>query len=327
MNILIVRIGRMGDMVMILPAIQAIRERHPEATLYALTSRDGMRVLPFAGIDSEHMCDYRGQWWFRLAETLKVKRWVAAHHFDEIYCFEMKQRTVGWLPHSAQVLQSQASIQHYADRCLQLVLRQRTLALIPQPYLPLPVTQEDVVLRAYGVTPHTIVIGFHPTYSGFGKWGKQNQHKHRLWPESSFAALALQLTAHARQQGLDLKIVMSLLPDEQAFGQRLVARSQGSIVVLPGTPEFKAYLAYLQRLNVLVVSNTGVLHLAAALNTPVVALFSRHNPEDCGPYMAKGRYVVLRAEAMENPELGLEAISVDNVLSATLRLLKETSHG
>ena len=327
MNILIVRIGRMGDMVMILPAIQAIRERHPEATLYALTSRDGMRVLPLVGIDFEHLCEYRGQWWYRFSETLKVKRWFAAHHFDEIYCFEMKQRTVGWLPHSARVLQPHASMQHYAARCLQLVLRQPTLAPIPQSYLPLPVTQEDAALRAYGVTPHTIVVGFHPTYSGFGKWGKQGEHIHRLWPESSFAGLALQLTAHARQQGLDLKIVMSLLPHEQRLGQRLVARSQGSIVVLPGTPGFKGYLAYLQRLNVLVVSNTGVLHLAAALNTPVVALFSAHNPEDCGPYMAKGRYVVLRAEAMEHPKLGLEAISVDDVLSATLRLLKATSHG
>jgi hypothetical protein len=196
-----------------------------------------------------------------------------------------------------------------------------------QPYLSLPLTQEDAGLNAYGVTPSTLLVGFHPTYSGFGKWGKSAENKHRLWPETAYAELALQLTAHARQQGLDLKIVMSLLPHEQAFGQRLVAKSQGSIVVLPGILGFKAYLAYLQRLNVLVVANTGVLHLAAALNTPVVALFSAHNPEDCGPYMAKDRYVVLRAEAMEDPTLGLEAIPVNAVLSATLRLLKETSHG
>ena len=45
MKILVVRVGRAGDMVMITPALRALLRRYPHAEFHLLTSPDGRRVL------------------------------------------------------------------------------------------------------------------------------------------------------------------------------------------------------------------------------------------------------------------------------------------
>ena len=328
MNILIVRIGRMGDMVMVLPAIREIRRRYPRATLSAVTSSDGLRILPLVGIDVDHILVCRPSLRYRFSNALRVKRLIATSHFTHIFCFETKPRTVSWLPNWANVLPSQAKVQHYATRCLQLVTPTASSLLSEAPYQHVPVLAEEqsaleTMLLDYDITPTTLVVGLHPTYSGFGKRGREKEKIHRLWSADNFSKLALALHQYAVEQGVDIKIVMSLLQSEQAIAADIVHNSQGAVIVLPVSPSIQAYLAYLQRLNVLVVPNTGVMHLAAALQTPMVALFSGYAPEDCGPYVAKDRADVICAEDFEKPELGLQAIPVEQVLKSTLRMLKQ----
>jgi hypothetical protein len=60
------------------------------------------------------------------------------------------------------------------------------------------------------------------------------------------------------------------------------------------------------------------MHIAAAVGTPLVALFSHMSPRDCGPYVPAGNYTALRAEDTGHPELGLAAISPESVFSACL---------
>jgi ADP-heptose:LPS heptosyltransferase len=59
------------------------------------------------------------------------------------------------------------------------------------------------------------------------------------------------------------------------------------------------------------------MHVAAAVGTPVVALFSGWDPADCGPYAPPERVRVLRAEDTPHPERGLAAISADAVFAAS----------
>lgn len=319
MNILIVRIGRMGDMAMILPAIQALRQRYPHATLHALTSVDGARLLPLVGILPDNICVYSGRWYTRWWNEWRRRRWLAQRHFDQIYCFERKPRTLRCLPASAQIIQPQAAIQHYALRCLTMVSPVHDLAnqgpWIAVPKLP------DSLFAPYGITANTRLIGLHLGYSGYGRWIQHGEDKHRRWPVAYYSALTQRLTDYAKQHGIDLKIVFNVLPQEEALGRELIAKSHGQAISLPITSEFSGYLSYLKRLQVLVVANTGVLHLASALHTPAVCLFSNYDPEDCGPWVTEHRAVVLRAEHMPNPNLGLASIPVLDVFKAVISLL------
>ncbi|MCR9191419.1 MAG: glycosyltransferase family 9 protein [Gammaproteobacteria bacterium] len=326
MNILIVRIGRMGDMVMVLPAIQEIFQKFPGATVYALSSKDGLRLLPLAGIERQRICVCRNGIWHRLIDTLRIKRLMADVTFDRVFCFQSKKWVLSWLPKEAAILYPDQQLMHYASRCLQLVSPAADISFQKkQPYLTVAKDKQQrltEILETQGIIANTILVGLHPTYSGFDKWGRASEKRHRLWPASYFAALAKVLRAEAHKKKIDLKIVMNLLPREQKLGRYIVQLSQGSILLVPDFSDFQTYLAYLQRLNVLVVSNTGVMHLAAALATPLVALFSGMDPEDCGPYMHEKHCVVLRAEDTDAPENGLAAITVASVFDRVLGLTK-----
>ncbi|MBN1164353.1 MAG: hypothetical protein JXB45_07225, partial [Candidatus Krumholzibacteriota bacterium] len=62
--------------------------------------------------------------------------------------------------------------------------------------------------------------------------------------------------------------------------------------------------------------------VAAALGTPLVALFSGHTPDECGPFCPAERFVTLRAEDTGRAHKGLAAIDVDRVYQACLRQIE-----
>jgi len=323
MKILIIRVGRLGDMVMILPALKALMRRHPDATFHAITSIDGIRLLKTAGIEEKNLLVYRRGVLYRFIDEYKVKRYIADESFDQVYCFELKDRMVSWLPSGANVITRQKLQEHYAQRCLKLV-NPNAKQLHQENYLSVNAQKRDALtkqLRMQGIEENTILIGFHPTFSCFGKFGKKEKHLHRMWPWENFSRLAILLAEYASKNGINLNVVMDLLPHERKLGLNIQGASQGAAILLPTQLDFQRYLCFIQRLDALIVPDTGIMHLAAALGTPVVALFSGTHPDDCGPYMPKDKCRVLRAEATTMPQLGLAAISVEQVFESTIQLL------
>jgi ADP-heptose:LPS heptosyltransferase len=176
---------------------------------------------------------------------------------------------------------------------------------------------------AQGVDPDARLVGLHPTFSGDGKsWFRDSRGElHRKWPEGSFAALAKQLVERSRTQGIKLAVLIDALPEEREFGESIVARSDGAITLLSAPPDFQRYKGLLSLLDVMVTPNTGPMHIAAALGTPLVALFSGWDPLDCGPVMDPDSYHVLRAEDTACPEKGLSAIEPSTAADAVWDLL------
>ena len=118
MNILLLRIGRLGDIVMILPALNEIIRLHPDAKIYAITSADGLRLLKAVGLPEKNILLYRNNIIYRLLDIPKIRRFIAQHNFDHVFCFESKKRTVSWLPSNATIMKNQITQEHYAIRCL-----------------------------------------------------------------------------------------------------------------------------------------------------------------------------------------------------------------
>lgn len=329
MKILVVRVGRAGDMVMITAALTAIVKKYPNSEITILTSPDGQRVLNHfhPQINNIWVLDRKKIFPFR--QRSKVKKAIQQSEFQHIYCFETKDsfKKLFQASNAQQYILKDIydSKINFAERCLHLVDTSFSKLNYPV-YLPLTAEAEkrsNELLQSVGVTESTFIIGLHPSFSGlskgFGRKGKFFIHK--AWPESHWGKLAEYFYQYAQQQNIDIKIIVDLLPDEKALGERIVATSNNTINLLVPKPNFERYKATLSRMNLLIAPDTGPAHIAAAVGTNLVELFSGHNPEDCAPYTQDKNLVILRAEDYPKYKLGLEAISAEDVFQASKKFL------
>jgi heptosyltransferase-3 len=100
----------------------------------------------------------------------------------------------------------------------------------------------------------------------------------RRWHPERFAAAIVEITG---ETGLDVVLVGG--PDEQKIAERIVARTAPSVVNLVGQLSLERLLAVLKQARLFLGNESGPMHMAAAVGTPVVGLFGSTNPSRWGP--------------------------------------------
>lgn len=322
---LVVRVGRMGDVVMVTPALRMLLAGRPDDEVQVLTTGEGRRALK--GFDPRvtrfHL--HTRRWIDGLRDRGRLLAELRAQDFDRVYLFETHdhwRKLAGSLGAEVFGLDDPPRSAHYAARCLDVV-EPTVQRLVSRGPIELPVTAAgraaaDTYLAAHGLGPADRLVGLHATFSesGRGLFASGRGRKHREWPLEACAALAHGLVRRGRERGVPVRPVLDVLPDERKTAEAFRAQAGDAVTVLSGEPDFERYKALLARLAVLVTPNTGPMHVAAAVGTPVVALFSGWSPEDCGPFVPAGRATVLRAEDTPEPDQGLAAIHPDRVLAA-----------
>tara|TARA_B100000959_G_C14925589_1_gene601376 strand:- start:1205 stop:1600 length:396 start_codon:yes stop_codon:yes gene_type:complete len=73
---------------------------------------------------------------------------------------------------------------------------------------------------------------------------------------------------------------------DRAMGERLGRENR--VLDLTGRTTIPEMIEWLRVCSVVITNDTGPMHIAAAVNTPVVALFGPTNPQFTGPYRARG---------------------------------------
>lgn len=324
-RILAVRVGRGGDLVMITPALRMLLDGLPGATVHLLTSAEGPRIL--RGFDPRlarfHV--YHRRFPGALFLRPRLRATLRREGYERIYLFEShphyRKLVEGVAPevHAFGVIPQE---RHYCDRCLDVV--EPTLPR-PQPrgWISLPVTGAARAaaagyLAAHGVADGERLVGLHLTFSesARGLFAGRRGLKNRVWPDAAAADLARRLVALGRSQGRPIRPVVDILPHERGLLAGFLERAGDAVTVLSGPPDFERYKAVLARLALLVTPNTGPMHVAAAVGTPVVALFSGWSPAECGPFVPPGCARTLRAEDTAEPGRGLAAIPAAAVFEA-----------
>ncbi|MBM4300431.1 MAG: lipopolysaccharide heptosyltransferase II [Deltaproteobacteria bacterium] len=107
----------------------------------------------------------------------------------------------------------------------------------------------------------------------------------KLWPPASWASLSEWLHG----QGFQVAVTGSAADRELAAG--LVRQSQAPLLNLAGATSLAQLAAILRKTRLAVTTDTGAMHLAAALGTPVAALFGPTAPWRTGPF-GSGHQVV-----------------------------------
>jgi lipopolysaccharide heptosyltransferase I len=169
-----------------------------------------------------------------------------------------------------------AAVRHRVDRGLAVVsvVAGRPLAFVGggmAPELegtePLAWTRAALAQHGLGSRPF---VALHPGTSRFGAF--------KRWPAARFAALADRVATTT-----GAVVVVTGGPGEEALVDEVRARSATGPTALV-TPSLATLAAVLRRARVLVAADTGPLHLAAAVGTPVVGLCGPKAASIYGPY-------------------------------------------
>lgn len=159
------------------------------------------------------------------------------------------------------------------------------------------------------------MVVLHPGVSSFGAF--------KQWPREGFAEVAGRLARRKR-----LTVVVTWGPGERLLAEDVVQLSGGAALLGP-EPRGLRELAYLLKRCVLFVGgDTGPLHIAAAMGTPVVGLYGPKDPAVYGP--VGDRHVIVRKELECSPcrlrscphARCMSLITADEVYDACRRLLR-----
>ena len=146
----------------------------------------------------------------------------------------------------------------------------------------------------------------------------------KCWPVARYGALAKEF----KRSGL--VTIANVGPGEEVLARELEAASDGAAKAI--SCSIAQLIALTRRARLFVGGDTGPVHLAAAQNIPVVAIYGPTNPVRNGPYGTngpnQGRIAVLRNRESQTsharrsaPESGLLQITVQEVFSAASKLL------
>ena len=317
-RILVLRLERIGDLLMSQPALHAIRRRAPQAAVdLVVGSWNEALARHVDGIDAVEVMD--APWLARDAggagwpALLRQARTWRARRYDLAINLEGDIRS--------NVLMSRAGARWRAG-----------FGMAGGG----PLLDDNVI---FDPASHTAVNGVRLVAAAFGEapagacWPVEGREEAAKLPRAAFV---IPEAAHA-EAGRLLSARSSLTPGRPLVGLHVGAgravkewpvsrlaevggwavRERGAVIVLTGSPADRAaaedlrralpddatvvdttgsadllqLAAVLSRLSLFITPDTGPMHLAAAVGTPLVALFGPSSPERWGPLSSRSRVV------------------------------------
>ena len=326
-NILVIDFGQLGDVVLSLPALGAIRMRFPLARITVAVGKPGADVIALSGSADETLVVDRvalrdGFTPVSLFRVFKLVKEVRAKKFDFVIDLHSLSETnlLGFLSGAPKRLYSRRPgrsldylanfkprppvetdhrTRHLIDRYLDVL---GPLDIKDAERLPSLKTRtvdaaalERILVKAKADSG-TPLVGLFP---GAG-------HPSRRWPLEQFASLADFLIRNDQ-----VRVLVFLGPEERDFIKDIRQQFPPSVVILDQLtiPQLAAAQA---RLAAFVSNDTGPMHIASAVGTPVVLLLDKRAPES---YLPQGD----RHRVIYNNVIG--DITVDEVYAATRSIL------
>jgi len=337
MRILLIRLGALGDIVHAIPVAAALRRAFPEAQIDWLVGARYRELLDLVPVLDERIVVQDRYGPSLLAAVVELRR----ARYDVALDLQ-------GLIKSAAIARSSGAVRvvGFVTRYLREPLARLCYTEMCDPGgegLFDPRDTRHVVefnltmLKALGVENgpakfpithvESDVAGFVRTAAG-GRYALLNPGAawpNKRWPPDRFAAVASGLESRC-----GLRSVVLWGPGERDLGEEVAARAKGAAIVSPPT-SIRDLVAIARGAAVMVSGDTGPMHIAAAVGTPVVGIYGPTRPERNGPWGPEDM-VVSRATTCECHHLRscrrqtmcLLEIGADEVLAAAeLRLARE----
>lgn len=373
-RILVIRLDRLGDVILSTPVLQVLRRQFPHAFI-AMMVRPACRDAVLGNPSLNEVILYEKEGIHRsLRGTLRFARQVRRYNFDTALVLHPSNRS-HWIPWLARIPvrigyrrkcgwllthrlphRKQEGNQHEAAYTLELlavfgiipppvsVRHGRTVTSeataevassdqtgggitppAPQPFMPLhaeAVHRVEALLSEASIQPAQRLVAIHPSASCISK----------RWMPERFARVADRLIG---EQGVRICLVAG--EADARYANQVAALMEHPSLNVAGRLSVGELAALLQRCRLLISNDSGPVHVAAAVGTPVVDIFGRNqrglSPQRWGPLGAG--HVILHKEVgcvtclAHNCDIGflcLTSLSVEEVYAAATRLLTQRPH-
>ncbi len=342
-NILIVRTDRVGDVVLTTPAILALREAYMGAKISILVSPQTRDIIENNPCLDEIIIDdkngaHKGFWGF-----LKLVFGLRKRRFDLAVIFHTKKRTnflcflagipvrLGYKNNKFGFLLTKKikdtrieGTRHEAEYCLDLLSHIGVKAVELKLLMPVKKESQDWAQKILGdndVVASERLIAVHPGASCISK----------RWLPERFAGLINQLTHNHFA-----RVVLVGGPETKNIAKEIKSALTNPVVDLTGETSVSQLAGILKKCQLLISNDSGPVHVACAVGTPVISIFGRNqaglSPARWRPLGKNDIFIhkevgckVCLAHNCDIDFECLKAIAVDDVLSAVKTLLKVSS--
>ncbi len=286
-RILVVAQAWVGDVVLSQILYALLKRQHPEIPIDVIAPPWAGALLGRMPQVSRHIAlDVRhgqlGLW----------RRWAAARRLRAQYRQAVvipRSMKAAWVPWAAGIRQRtgfdagirNVLINDSRARPAGILARMARLAS-PDPIdpdsIPYPRLEADsgpAGFRQWGLDPDETVVGLMPGAA----YGRAKQ-----WGEASFARLAALLAGHGH------RVCVIGTAADRPLGERVVQAAPGQAVNLCGKTTLDQAVSLISGLAAAVCNDSGLMHVAAAVRTPVVGIYGPTSP-DTHPPLAAARKI------------------------------------
>lgn len=290
MRILIIRTDRIGDVVLSTPAITATRKAYPDAYIAVMVSsqaKDIVKGNPY--INEVIVYDKKG-----VFHALRFANWLREKKFDLALILHSTNRVnliaflakipkrVGYARGKMDFLltdkleyKKRLAEKHEAEYSLD-VLRSMGIDAETSP-LVVPVNKENEKhIDELGLKKDGKFVVIHPGAS----------HISKIWPAEKFAKAADILIERFGAQ-----VILISGPQQVNIGDKVRSLMKNKPIFLCGKTSIGDLAALFKRSSLFISNDSGPVHIACAIGTPVISIFSRNerglSPKRWGPLGTK----------------------------------------
>ena len=296
-NILIINFGQIGDVILSLPALKAVRERFPRAKITAMIGKSGAAIVELCGFADEQIVVDRvklrdGEKLKSISEVLKITKDVRRRKFDLVVDLHSLYETnlLGFV--------SGAKRRLYANR------ENRSLDWLAN-FEPKPPPEDKKlhltdfylnVLRPLGIENAARTVEIEPrakdsekietvlrdfTDKNFVGLFPGAGNVSRRWSLENFAELAAKLS-----HDQEMRTIVFLGPEEADLRDTIEKTFPAETLIIDRL-SLTEFVAALAKISVLVSNDTGAIHLAALVGTPIVLVMDERAPTTYLPLIDK----------------------------------------
>ena len=296
MKILIVRLSALGDIVHALPVLAAIKKAKADAqvdwlvegnyaAILALATGLNRRVIvrARANLETPDSIAFTGG-----AGHLRAARYLRAQRYDLALDLQGLLKSAVWARVSGARrvvgfdrahLREELAASFYSESVLPDVsghVMRKNLSILSA--LDIPAPEPELLLRPAATPEMVKTIQTAGGADGYIVINPGAAWPNKCWPPDRFGAVA-----KALRDRTGLHSLVTWGPKERTLADAVSQASGGAATAAPATSV--SDLAALMRSAALVISgDTGPLHIAAAVGTPIVGLFGPTRPERNGPW-------------------------------------------